>query len=169
MMAIMIAYIYSITILLLSIRSSISIKANSITKPPINTIIKPSGGGGEYGIRQLDKQETCKFIAKSRKLLGIPSGPNLDVFEMLEDLDIVAKIMPGKLPQRNEITVFGNMIDSEIECICAVSICKVVCPWTLDVISLITHPPYNNKEYTTEMFEFISELCLSNAILPSYR
>ena len=107
---------------------------------------------------------------KSKKLLGIPSGSiKLEVFEMLETLDIVSKIMPGKLPQRNEVIVFGNIIDNVIECVCAVQVCKVVCPWTMDVVCLITNPPYTHKEYTNEMVNFISEICLDNAILPSYR
>ena len=77
--------------------------------------------------------------------------------------------MPGKLSHRNEVIVLGNIIDSVIVCVCSVQVCKVVCPWSMDVICLITHPPYMNKEYSKEMVEFISKLCLDNAILPSYR
>jgi len=108
-------------------------------------------------------------LNKAKKKLGIPSGSlNLEVFEMLEELDIVTKVMPGKLPQRNEIMVFGDFVDGQLECVAAVQTCKVICPWVMDVICLITHPPYMNQEYTNNMFDFISDLCLTNAILPNY-
>lgn len=113
--------------------------------------------------------ETCQFLNKAKKQLGIPSGSlNLEVFEILEELDIVTKVMPGKLPQRNEVMVFGDFVDGQLECIAAVQVCKVICPWTMDVICILTHPPYMNQEYTNSMFDFISGLCLTNAILPNY-
>jgi hypothetical protein len=86
---------------------------------------------------------------------------------MLQLLETVSLAMPGKAPQRNEFVAFADFVDGNIECVSALYLTKVACPWEADVL-LICQCPKLQVEKTHEMIEFIDELCMDNACLPNY-
>lgn len=139
-----------------------------LMKPPIDTFKINKKGGGEYGIRQLTAVESKSTIERWQKSLGIVSGDqNIEIYELLDTLGRILKVMPGKMPQRFEYMLFGELSDGVIECISAVYCCKVTCPWEMDII-LIAQSPKFSDEKIGNMVEFIRTACLENACLPNF-
>jgi hypothetical protein len=136
-------------------------------KPPTDVTRKRPGGGGEYGIRQIDQKEVSKLVVDWTKKIRVPGGNRLEVYEMLRLLETVSLAMPGKAPQRNEFVAFASFVDGNIECVSALYLTKNSCPWEADVL-LICQCPKLSVEKTHEMIEFIDEVCLDNACLPNY-
>ena len=145
-----------------------------LSKPPIDIDGRGGrGGGGEYGIRQLTVEECQRTLVSWRKLQGMVRGDTgIEQFELMEVLDKVSKVMPGKYPQRHEFLAFGELVDGTIECMSAMYCGKVTCPWELEVISIAHAPSLSSRndvnERTQSMVDFINQLCKDNAILPNY-
>ena len=126
-----------------------------LMKPPIDTFKNNRRGGGEYGIRQLTASESKATIEKWQKSVGVITGDReIEIYELLEILGKVLNVMPGKMPQRFEYMLFGELSDGVIECISAAYCCKVTCPWEMDVI-LIAQCPTFTDEKVGNMMEFI--------------
>ena len=139
-----------------------------LMKPPIDTYKMNRRGGGEYGIRQLTASESKATIEKWQNSLGVISGDQkIEIYELLDTLGRILNIMPGKMPQRFEYMLFGELSDGIIECISAVYCCKVTCPWEMDII-LIAQSPIFSDEKIGNMVEFIRSACLQNACLPNF-
>lgn len=139
-----------------------------LMKPPIDTTRGNRRGGGEYGIRQLSAVESRATIEAWQKSLGVISGNrDIEIYELLEILGKVLKVMPGKMPQRYEYMLFGEFTDGIIECISAAYCGKVTCPWEMDII-LIAQCPKFSDEKIRNMVEFIKTACLQNACLPNF-
>ena len=145
-----------------------------LSKPPIDIDGHGGrGGGGEYGIRQLTAEECQRALVSWRKSQGMVRGDSgIEQFELMEMLDKVSKIMPGKYPHRNEFLCFAELVDGTIECMSAMYCGKVTCPWELEVIAIAHAPSLSSRndvnERTQSMVDFINQLCKDNAILPNY-
>jgi hypothetical protein len=87
------------------------------------------------------------------------------MYDMLSMLDKVVAIMPGKKPHRHEFITLGEFVDGNIECLAAVYLGKVTCPWELDVLLIAN---WNSREKTEHMLDFIGAMCQENAVLPNY-
>ena len=139
-----------------------------LMKPPIDTIRGNRRGGGEYGIRQLSAGESKATVEAWQKSLGVISGNrDIEMYELLEILSKILNVMPGKMPQRYEYMLFGELSDGVIECISAAYCGKVTCPWEMDII-LIAQCPTFSDEKTRNMVDFIKTACLENACLPNF-
>ena len=146
-----------------------------LSKPPIDIDGRGGrgGGGGEYGIRQLTVEECQRTLVSWRKSQGMVRGDTgIEQYELLEVLDKVSRVMPGKYPQRHEFLAFGELVDGTIECMSAMYCGKVTCPWELEIIAIAHAPSLSSRndvnERTQSMVDFINQLCKDNAILPNY-
>ena len=138
-----------------------------LMKPPIDTI-RSNNGGGEYGIRQLSAGESKATVEAWQKSMGVMSGSyDIELYELLQILSKILNVMPGKMPQRYEYMLFGELSDGVIECISAAYCGKVTCPWEMDVI-LIAQCPSFSDEKVGNMVDFIKTACLENACLPNF-
>ncbi len=143
-------------------------REGSIIVPP-GYIKKDHGGSNEYGIRQLTMTELISYISKIRKLMKVPSGTlNLEMFEMLESLEIIANALNSKKhPFSNELYTFGDFNDGQIDCCGAVRLKKGF-PNEMDVYVVLNYP-HMNQEATSNMIMYIDEMSKENAILVNYK
>jgi len=91
----------------------------------------------------------------------------MEIYEMIQLMEKLSLAMPGKKPHRNELLAYGYFVDGRIESTCGVGVCKVLCPWELEVLALVNSPKMN-KEAIETMLLFICEMCKDNACLPSF-
>ena len=140
----------------------------SIIVPP-GYIKKDHGGSNEYGIRQLTMTELSSYISKTRKSMKVPSGTlNLEMFEMLESLEIIASALNSKSHHYSkELYTFGDFNDGQIDCCGAVRL-KNGFPNEMDVYVVLNYP-HMNKEATSNMIMYIDEMSKENAILVNYK
>lgn len=143
-----------------------SVSSSRLHVPPTGTLER--GKGGENEIRQLTKFELTDYLIKARKSLGLIGGiTKCEVYEMLELMEKLSHVMPGKRPQRNEFLAYGHFVDGMIESACGVGVNKVCWPWEMEVLAVVNSPKMNRESIDT-MLGFIGEMCQDNACLPSF-
>ena len=148
--------------------SSSSSALSRLHGPPTDIIQRGNGGSGENGFRQLTKTELSNYLSTAQRSLGLVGGSvKLEIYEMLQLMEKLSLAMPGQKPHRNELLAYGHFVDGRIESTCGVGVCKVLCPWEMEVLALVNSPKMN-KEAIETMLSFISEMCKDNACLPSF-
>ena len=143
-------------------------RVGRIVVPP-NDIKGDRGGSNEYGIRQLTVSELNSYIGKVRKKMRVPAGTlNLEMFEMLESLEIIANALNSKNhPHSKELLAFGDFKDGEIESCAAMRLIKGF-PYELDVYVVLNFP-HMSQEATSNMILYIDETSKENAILVNFK
>ncbi len=144
------------------------VREGRIVVPP-NDIKSDRGGSNEYGIRQLTVSELYNYIGKIRKKMKVPSGTlNLEMFEMLESLEIIANALNSKNhPHSKELLAFGDFKDGEIESCAAMRLIKGF-PYEMDVYVVLNFP-HMSQEATSNMILYIDEMSKENAILVNFK
>ena len=146
------------------------VREGRIVVPP-NDIKSDRGGSNEYGIRQLTVSELNSYIGKVRKKMKmkVPAGTlNLEMFEMLESLEIIANALNSKNhPHSKELLAFGDFKDGEIESCAAMRLIKGF-PYEMDIYVVLNFP-HMSQESTSNLILYIDEMSKENAILVNFK